>query len=216
MHLPLLAHFLNLHDFSGDLPLGVYRGVEHDFALQVVRSRGRTLAYDVKGSRLGEVHRRPAEVLMEVEHVVEDVLVTTKLALALALEIKYELGMEHTVWISRGVRNCVQSTFEGEDVLRGILVLRWSAGTDDAKAERIPGGVRAGYCSMSRILRLRWSRLLARAEDDRYKHERHPCEHRDRPRERSEGCSVHHFLSVVVVGQELDTLVFSSQHPQRH
>jgi len=60
VHLPLLAHRLNLHDFSGDLPLGVYRGVDQDFALQVVRRRGRTLAYDVKGSREGS---RAGEVL---------------------------------------------------------------------------------------------------------------------------------------------------------
>jgi hypothetical protein len=53
-----------------------------------------------------------------------------------------------------------------------------------------------------RSLFLRFGR--GRAEANRHKHERHRCEHgdRDRPRERSEGCSVHHFLSVVVVGQE--------------
>jgi len=150
---------------------------------------------------------------VDVGHVVEDVLVTTKLALALPFEIVLGLGMEHTVWISCDVRNCVQSTFEQDEFrARAILVLRWRAGAG-AKADRSPGDVRAGYCS-SRILRLRWSRLLARAEAHRYKHERHPCdEHGDRPRERSDRCSVHHLLSVVVVGQELDTLAFSSLRP---
>jgi hypothetical protein len=82
----------------------------------------------------------------------------------------------------------------GEDKLR-LLV-----GREGRSRRQVGAAVEVLNDDRSFFLRFGWER----AEAHRHEHERHRCEHgdRDRPHERSEGCSVHHFLSVVVVGQE--------------
>jgi hypothetical protein len=98
--------------------LGIYGAVYQDVEFEVVRRRGRTLAYDLDGQRTVEDEGRlPREVLVLGERAVQDVLDTTSaLASPLDVVLKRELG--RAVWFYRLVSNFMQSTLELDQFAR--------------------------------------------------------------------------------------------------
>ena len=117
VHSPLLAHSLKRIDYSGDLPLGIYGRVYQDVDFEVVRRRGRTLAYELGGQRTVECGGRLRELFVLGERGVVEVLGTT-IALASPLDVVLKRGLGHAGCIYRGVPNCVQSTLDLDQFAR--------------------------------------------------------------------------------------------------